>query len=67
MACDRLKKAPAAERMSLISNGSGSFGYTQVNAYYSQFEELAVPTTAGTADAVVEEGAAAPNSPPERR
>jgi hypothetical protein len=26
---DRLKKAPAAERISLISNGSGSFGYTQ--------------------------------------
>ena len=27
---DPLKKAPAAERISLISNGGGSFGYTQV-------------------------------------
>jgi N utilization substance protein A len=49
--------------------GADAVGQIQVavNAYYSQFEELAVPTTAGTADAVVEEGAAAPNSPPERR
>ena len=36
-----------------------------VNAYYSQFEELAVPTADGTAVAAVEEGAAPANSPPE--